>query len=94
MIPAFVTYKGPEKEDFLNQLGLSEHTELSLYNLLCSYTVRTGKSDVDVKEFVSIVNFWAKERDEPELAGKKAFDALARLLEKLETSIASLEFSP
>jgi len=86
MIPAFVTYKGQEKEDFLNQLGLSEHTELSLYNLLCSYTVRTGKSDVDVKEFVSIVNFWAKERDEPEFAGKKAIDALARLLEKFETS--------
>ena len=57
MIPAFVTYKGPGMEDFLNQLGLSQHIELSLYNLLCSYIVRTGKSDVDVKEFVSIVNF-------------------------------------
>ena len=85
MIPAFATYKGHEKEDFLNQLGLSEHTELSLYNLLCSYTVRTGKSDVDVKEFVSIVNFWAKERDEPELAGKKALNALSGLVDKLET---------
>jgi hypothetical protein len=86
MIPAFVTYKGFEKEDFLDKLGLSEHTELNLYNLLCSYTVRTGKSDVQVKEFVSIVNFWAKERNEPDFAGKKALDALSLLLEKLETA--------
>jgi hypothetical protein len=85
MIPAFVTYKGLEKEDFLNQLALTEHRELSLYNLLCSYTLRTGKSDIDVKEFISIVHFWAKERDEPGFAGTKALDALSILLEKLET---------
>jgi hypothetical protein len=86
MIPAFVTHKGFEKEEFLNRLGLEQHIELNLYNLLCSYAVRTGKSDVHVNEFVSIVNFWAKERDDPDFAGKKAFDALAALLEKLEIS--------
>ena len=91
-IPSYLGYKGRKKEEFLNSLGISDYNAINLFTLLGVYARKTGKADFSAKEFLAVVQLWAKDNEKPGLQGVRAGENLVRILDTLERQyLASIE---
>ena len=83
-IPAFIAYKGWEKNEFLDSIGFTKTHEVRLFSLLCTYVLKVGRPEISTGEFLAVVQAWAKQNNETAMIGLNARNALVLLLKKLE----------